>query len=236
MSLLQSTCALVACFTLFASTGCVGPMACGPCGSCGPVGLNACGGCEDCSGCGELYIDPWINEPANCTDPCDQCGNYNGQSCGKCRSIFDGFPSLWGYRCDSGCDSCGVADCRGGCGPSAGCDAGCGGCDSCGGALEVACGLEPDCGCDGGCDGGCDACSGGLVEVGCGIEASCGCDGGCASCGGGGSVFALDAGDTGYHQSIVVNPTPAKDPYRPSRTKQIFRPKSNVAGKSKNLR
>lgn len=130
------------------SAGCCGPMwRPGACGT-GAYGTSACGygtsacgsacgdGCGPCGGCGELYIDPWINEPADCCDPCDSCGNFNGQSCGKCRSVFAGVKSLWGYKCDDGygCDS---GSCGGSCG---GCDSGsCGGCDSgsCGG----------DCGC-----------------------------------------------------------------------------------------
>ncbi|SMP48629.1 hypothetical protein SAMN06265222_102447 [Neorhodopirellula lusitana] len=128
------------------SVGCCGPMwnpgcgaggcATGSCstgscgtGSCGDGGCGQSGGCGQCGGCGELYIDPWINHPADCCDPCDSCGNFNGQSCGKCRSVFAGVKSLWGYRCDDGCGS-----------GSGACDCGAGGCDggSCGGS---------DCGC-----------------------------------------------------------------------------------------
>ncbi|EGF28001.1 hypothetical protein [Rhodopirellula baltica] len=154
---MKSSCAVVLTLVcLLMSTGCVGPMwnACGPCGpgvgcdsgACG----ESCGGCDSCDGCGELYIDPWINEPADCYDPCDSCGNYNGQSCGKCRAVFTGIKSIWGYKrdgCGTGCDTCAggrpmfpVAD-------LGGCD-GCGGCDSC------------STGCDS-CSGGCDSCSGG---------------------------------------------------------------------------
>ncbi len=145
MSTKQTTLAIrittgIACSALMWITGCVGPMSCGPCGGNGPLAMNSCNGCGACEGCGELYIDPWINEPP-CSDPCDKCGNHNGQSCGKCRSIFDGFESLWGYRCQSGCDECGSASCGGGCGASCGGALG-GGCDSCGG-------------------GGCDSCSSG---------------------------------------------------------------------------
>lgn len=112
--------------SIILSTGCVGPM--WHKGSCGVAacGSNACGtgscgdGCGSCQGCGELYIDPWINEPADCGDPCDSCGNYNGQSCGKCRGIFAGVKSLWGYQCD---DGHGAGGCDGGC-DSGGC--GCG--------------------------------------------------------------------------------------------------------------
>ncbi len=128
--------AALLCSTLMFLTGCVGPMACGPAGNCGPVAFgSSCDGCGECEGCGELYIDPWINHPADCCDPCDRCGNFNGQSCGKCRSVFSGVASLWGYRCDSGCGDCGEATCDGGCGAflslGGGCDAGCDGCDSC---------------------------------------------------------------------------------------------------------
>lgn len=141
MSLANRLSTAICCSTLLWFTGCVGPMACGPGGHCGPVACGtSCDGCGGCEGCGELYVDPWINEPAECCDPCDRCGNYNGQSCGKCRSVFHGLKSLWGYRCDAGCE------------PAVCCDSSCGGCDSCGG-----CG--PSC-------PGCDSCSGGgLVQI-----------------------------------------------------------------------
>ncbi len=141
---------------LVSLTGCVGPMACGPlalgggcggtscgdgCGGGGALGSSGCrlfagncGGCDSCSGCGELYIDPWINEPANTYDPCDCCGNFNGQSCGGCRPIFNGLKTLWGYKYNDGC-GCGGGGCDGGCGGgecgAGGCDSG--GCSSCGG-------------------------------------------------------------------------------------------------------
>ena len=154
-----------------AMTGCVGPMGAGCCGPMGGQGLcdtgcaggDACGGCNSCTGCGELYIDPWINHPADCVDPCDGCGNYNGQSCGKCRSIFSGVASLWGYRC--GCDPAPVALSDRCFAPSCGAD--CGGCDSC--AVEPACGCEGPCGC------------GVVAEPVCGLEPACGCEPACAS-------------------------------------------------------
>ena len=142
---------LLVLITLPLLSGCVGPNAHGPLGGCcGPIALGdgcnsgGCTSCSDaCSGCGELYVDPWINNPADCVDPCDTCGNYNGQSCGKCRPMFEGIRSLWGYKCgnDCGCGAeptcavstggllggckCGVESCDGGCG---------------------ACYLEPSCG------------------------------------------------------------------------------------------
>lgn len=114
---------------LILTVGCCGPMW-NHGGCAGACSGGSCDGCGACDGCGELYIDPWINEPADCHDPCDSCGNFNGQSCGKCRPIFAGVKSLWGYRCDDGCS--------GGC--AGGCDGGCvgGSCDSGG-----------DCGCGG---------------------------------------------------------------------------------------
>ena len=120
------------------TTGCCGPMACGPmaCGGCnsGPLMAGSCGGCDSgCDGCGERYFDEWINHPPTC-DPCDSCGNHNGQSCTACRPMFNRFKSLWGYRRDCGC---GQASC-GGCDAS-GCDSGCSsGCESCGGGHMAA--------------------------------------------------------------------------------------------------
>ena len=207
MSLASQLSTAIFCTSLLWFTGCVGPMACGPGGGCGPIAFGtSCDGCGECEGCGELYIDPWINHPADCCDPCDQCGNYNGQSCGKCRSIFDGIESLWGYRCDTGCNDCGVASCGGGCGLSQTtdcCGSTCGGCDSCSG------------GCDSSC-GGCDSCSGG-----CG--ASCG---GCDSCSGGGLV-QISSEPTPAKR--IVEAKPAEAPYKPQRTRKIFQPRREVA-------
>ncbi len=128
------------------ASGCCGPMACGPigcntCGSSGPLmALGSHGACSGCDGCGERYVDEWINHPPSC-DPCDACGNHNGQSCDSCRPMFDGFKSLWGYRRDCGCTACGSATCDGGCETSdcgsGGCDS-CGGCESCGGTGDYA--------------------------------------------------------------------------------------------------
>ncbi|TWT76738.1 hypothetical protein CA13_72360 [Planctomycetes bacterium CA13] len=147
MSLLRKLSLVVLSVSLLGATGCVTPFGCGPTGcgsgSCdgesyGPIAFGGygCGcsdGCGDCEGCGELYVDPWINEPADCCDPCDQCGNHNGQSCGKCRSVFSGVESLWGYRCGDDCNSgqaCGSYACGRACG-------GCDGCDSCVGETYI---------------------------------------------------------------------------------------------------
>lgn len=140
--------------SLTLSGGCCGPLwtagcrtgACGTVGCASPpisVGHMACDGhceagctdgCGSCDGCGELYVDPWINHPPDCCDPCDCCGNYNGQSCGKCRPVFSGIKSLWGYRCVDNCGGC--EDCASG--PF----------NSCGG---------------GGCENGCAECNGGTI-------------------------------------------------------------------------
>lgn len=206
-------------------TGCVGPMGAG----CDGISTG-CATCNDCTGCGELYVDPWINHPPSCVDPCDQCGNYNGQSCGKCRSIFGGVVSLWGYKC--GCEeSCGIIS-LGGCDSCAtGCDVGCG-CESCIGAVagpgcgvalgcgcvgECACGFEPACGCEGVCS--------------CGIEPGCGCEGACTCASGGGVIYENDGAV--IHEGAVSPPSGAVQvspaPYRPHREKKIFNPRPSVA-------
>lgn len=104
------------------STGCCGPLWRASCGvGCDGGPAVACtDGCGMCDGCGELYVDPWINHPPDCCDPCDACGNYNGGSCGQCRGVFAGVKSLWGYRCaDHGAVGC----------DGIGCDAGCADCN-----------------------------------------------------------------------------------------------------------
>ena len=44
-----------------------------PWGGCYPCGKNWCG-----SQCGELYWNEWVSIPPQCSDPCDECGNYIG--------------------------------------------------------------------------------------------------------------------------------------------------------------
>ncbi|WP_372895676.1 hypothetical protein [Stieleria sp.] len=227
-------------------TGCVGPMGAGCCGtSIGPgwggscdagCSDSSCGSCNSCTGCGELYVDPWINHPADCTDPCDACGNYNGQSCGKCRSVFAGVRTLWGYRC--GCDPGPISTTRRGFAPA--CASGCDGCDSCG--------IEPACGCEGVCDcavmePGCGfepACG---IEPGCGFEPACGCEGPCScepacgceggcNCGGGMTEsYGPPAGEI-----IIESPGQAaypvhEQPYAPQRTRKIFNPRTETASR-----
>ena len=206
---LSSAVALAVACGIIASVGCVGPMGCGPSGL-GPLALNDCDGCGQCDGCGPLYIDPWINHPPRCPDPCDVCGNYNGQSCGKCRSVFDGVSSLWGYRCgdeggcDAGCDSgCDSGSCGGGCGPLLPL-----------GNMNAACG-EPTCGAlEVGCCGSCDS------GVGC-DSAGCGCCSG--SLAGGvvstpGEITVVESGEAHSDDNVA-------EVYRPTRERRIFTPR-----------
>lgn len=214
------------------ATGC-----CGPCGpmtrggiGCDSRGMQASGatcgdcsgGCDSCSnGCGETYIDEWINHPPTC-DPCDSCGNHNGQTCNGCRPMFQGFRSIWGYRCDRG--------------PA--------GCQRCEESCDVGCGCG-DSSCDGGCsDGGCS--DGGCSSGGC---TSCGGgNGGCSSCGGGEHLSHQSMGHQMEHYADsltampmphrpsraphIVQAKPSIKPYQPQRTKQIFRPRATVATSS----
>ena len=215
-------------------------MANGPLGGCcGPsVASNS-----SCTGCGELYVDPWINEPADCVDPCNTCGNYNGQSCGSCRPLFEGFRSLWGYRCGDDCGDCGDSGCAVSCGGGllGGNACGCGA-EICGGS----CGVE-SCGCDGGCGPSC-GCEVGY-ESGCGVDAGCGC----SSCSGGETIgHEIHYGNNVEHGHVIEGgeyiveggqiPTPAhvpqsigsakpavQQPYKPERTRKIFNPRPRVA-------
>lgn len=217
-------------------TGCVGPMGAGCFGPMGGPGFcdscdsgcgNAsCDGCDSCTGCGELYVDPWINHPADCSDPCDACGNFNGQSCGKCRSVFAGIATLWGYRC--GCDGGPIATTDRTFAPT--CGVGCDGCDSC--YVEPACGCEGPCDCGVIVEPGCGmepVCG---VEPGCGLEPACGCEGGC-SCGGVGVSESYGPPPGEY---IIEAPEQASiqsqhRPYTPQRTRKIFTPRTETASR-----
>jgi hypothetical protein len=35
-------------------------------------------------GCGPLYWSEWHNDPPDCHDPCNRCGNYVGRGCPCC--------------------------------------------------------------------------------------------------------------------------------------------------------
>ena len=104
-------------------------------GGCGATGCDDCGvascepacgcGVETCSsGCGEVYWGEWTNNPPDCCDPCNNCGDFTGGGgcCDPCCtpwSPFRGLANLWGYRYTP---ACGVG--------------GYGGCDSCGGVSD----------------------------------------------------------------------------------------------------
>lgn len=83
--------------------------ACGACGPCGFHPLRSLFGALGCSsGCGEFYVDEWINDPPDKCDPCDEHGGYVGHRPCKPR-WFLGVRGLSGRHC-GGCDSC----CEGG--------------------------------------------------------------------------------------------------------------------------
>jgi hypothetical protein len=121
--------------------GCVGPAAHGPMGCCGPQGTHGgglirfhtaghhgaghhgAGHHDSCDGCGERYVDEWINHPPLCNDPCD---HQSFASDHPSRPWLRGFPSLWGYRCDPPPTECDSPLCRLGgrrplCQPECGC-------------------------------------------------------------------------------------------------------------------
>ena len=50
--------------------------------------------------------------------------------------MLNGVRTLWGYRCDDGCSSCGEVEC--GCDAGPACGPSCGGCDSC----DATCGID----------------------------------------------------------------------------------------------
>lgn len=208
--------AAIACFLLIGSTGCIVPGSCGP-GSCGPAGCGPFGGalaglhggcgdaCADsCNGCGsERYYDEWVNHPPM-TDPCDDCGNFNGQTCAICRPIFGGFLSIWGYRCNPLPVGC----------PTAGCD----NLDFCGGG---SCGCEPTCGPSCGAESfvgggaGCSSCVGGHAHH---------------SLPPGEVVLQSHQVPASHHsgahhsgvQGRIVRGTAEVKPYQPQRERQIF--------------
>ena len=225
---------------LLGFAGCVGPNAHGPLGGC--CGPSVASNNNACTGCGELYVDPWINEPADCVDPCDTCGNYNGQSCGKCRPIFEGVKNLWGYRCGDDCGVCSDPGCAVSCGRGLlggdGCGCGskiCGpsaGCDSCGGGCDSGCSSHVDAGVDSGeilyshndgqvidgvVDGGEYIVEGGqpIIEGGQHIIQ-----------GGQHIVEGVPTPTTG--SSGITRPALQK-PFKPERTRKIFNPRPRVA-------
>jgi hypothetical protein len=81
---------------------------CGTCGTCGGI----CEGHTPASyighqlmcagGCGEIYWGPWLSDPPDACDPCDDCGNWVGERCcpPKLRhhllaGLFGGYHNDW---------------------------------------------------------------------------------------------------------------------------------------------
>lgn len=75
------------------------------------IGFEGAGGCNSCgagklsgAGCGELYVDEWLNEPPTV----DNCGCGECQTCGR-QPIRSLLSTLWGETysgsCETGCDS-----------------------------------------------------------------------------------------------------------------------------------
>jgi len=119
---------LVCCsLLLIAQTGC--KLSHSPCDSArGPLMFGS--PCGDCSGCGELYIDPWINHPPKKMSSCSDCDGSPKINCQSCRPISSGLKSVLGHSNLGNCD---------GLGPGG----------------EVTCGIDHKVSCD-----GCDHCAG----------------------------------------------------------------------------
>ncbi len=108
---------VLACLLTLMSAGCCctqGLTTCNSCASCdgGACATGPLGGHGSChSGCGEVYVDEWLNTP-----PCiDDCGYSNCNTCGprRCRPVlafvrllFCGDPQGGCGGCESGCSSC----------------------------------------------------------------------------------------------------------------------------------
>ena len=77
----------------------------GGCGNC-KEGCDSCSSCKvGCgAGCGELYVDEWVNEPPTV----DNCGCGECLNCGR-QPVRSLFRLLWGDQycgsCETGCDS-----------------------------------------------------------------------------------------------------------------------------------
>jgi hypothetical protein len=122
-------------------SGCTYHMQCGTGGCAAMAGADACAGCGDVAcagrcgmgrgfgplgfarymgtcgaGCGGMYFNEWIADPPDACDPCDDCGNFIGRQC--CMPRFRRWAvaarSMWGFRYDGRCGSCG-GNCGGGC-------------------------------------------------------------------------------------------------------------------------
>lgn len=117
MALNSRVCWALTCLMSLMSAGCCctqGLTTCNGSSSCdgGQCATGPFGGVGSCrSGCGEVYVDEWLNTP-----PCiDDCGFSNCQTCRprSCRPVLSfvrlvfGMPLRGGCGgCDSGCSSC----------------------------------------------------------------------------------------------------------------------------------
>lgn len=117
--------------------------ACDTCGTCG-------GTCEGhtpasyighqlrcASGCGEIYWGPWLSDPPDQCDPCDDCGEFVGDRCCEPKLRQKLWWTLTGHNGASahgkGCASCGGKGCSS-------CKSG--DCSSCGGNGCTSCGNQ----------------------------------------------------------------------------------------------
>lgn len=72
---------------------------------------SSCG--DSCNGCGETYVDEWLNEPPGCQKCCGENAIVNDS---EYQPHFRGFKSIWGYRCEPLPEGCDLPACRdGGC-------------------------------------------------------------------------------------------------------------------------
>jgi len=84
----------------------------GPCYDRGPLGwlFGVLGiGFQAERGCGEIYWGDFHGFPPDCCDPCDQCGNYIGSSCGSGGCYGEGAQVVGptpGPSAPSGCAVC----------------------------------------------------------------------------------------------------------------------------------
>ncbi|HRX78217.1 MAG: hypothetical protein H6821_00250 [Planctomycetaceae bacterium] len=89
------------------------------------------------SGCGEMYWGPWLSDPPDRCDPCDDCGDFVGERCCKPKMrervwwALTGQSGPAGHGKGQGCSTCGGKGCAS-CGSSKGCSS-CGGkgCSTC---------------------------------------------------------------------------------------------------------
>ncbi len=130
---LISTSFILSCVML-GTTGCISVDrrgGCGPIGACGGMGCDSCStcdasgglgpgpisrllshhstgcGCNSCGGggCGEMYVDEWINE----RPVVDNCGCGECSTCGH-QPVRSLLRLLWGDRYQGGCETCSSCD------------------------------------------------------------------------------------------------------------------------------